>query len=187
MVKEIEAVYSEEGYCIVRHAVDENKIKTLQQLIAPIQKRKRKVHLLGQPMIVEAVHQVVKPIFSNIGITVDKLEELYLLVAKTSQLVKLGWHRDAKVGNGIHSFQLPLLPGDNIHQIVPGTHLREINEAEILARNAGGKDMPNAIRIDLAAGDILLRSPFLFHRGYSVQGVERLTFVGTYSELTLGD
>lgn len=82
-------------------------------------------------------------------------------------------------------FQLPLLLGDNIHQVVPGTHSREINEDEIAARNAGGNAMPNALRIDLAVGDILLRSPVLFHRGYGLQGVDRLTSVGAMPKYPL--
>ena len=176
------AKYSDEGYCIVCQAIGTGTIEIFRQMVAPIKKRKRKVHLLDKHVIVDAVNQAVKPIFQTIDVRADELEELYLLVAKASHPVKLGWHKDAKVGDGVHSFQLPLLPGDNIHQVVPGTHLREINEAETLARNAGGNEMPNAIRIELAVGDILLRSPFLFHRGYSLQGVERLTFVGTYSE-----
>ena len=177
--------YSNAGYVIVREVVAADRVEQLQQLVATVHQRKRKIPLLDEQSIVVVVNEVVKPIFHNIAVPVNELVELYLLVAHAAHPVKLGWHRDAKVGKGVHSFQLPLLPGDNIHQVVPGTHRREFNDAEIAARNAGGNEMPNAVRIDLAVGDILLRSPFLFHRGYALAGVERLTFVGTYTEAAM--
>lgn len=181
--------YIENGFIVLRDVVTPAQITPLHRLVAPVEWQKRKVPLLHEQTIATAVDEIVKPLFARVAVEVDALVELYLLVAQASHIVRLGWHRDAKVsdpivGDGVHSFQLPLLPSDNIHQVVPGTHSREINEDEIAARNAGGNAMPNAARIDLAVGDILLRSPFLFHRGYGLQGIDRLTFVGTYAELS---
>lgn len=184
------AEYIEDGFIVLRDVVAPAQIMALHQLVAPLELQKHKIPLLGEQTIVTAVDEIVRPIIARVAVKIHALVELYLLVAQRSHIVKLGWHRDAKVsdpvvGDGLHSFQLPLLPGDNLHQVVPGTHLREINEDEIAARNAGGNAMPNAIRVDLDVGDMLLRSPFLWHRGYGLQGVDRMTFVGTYSELSI--
>lgn len=175
--------YRSAGYLILRQVVAPTQVEKLTQLVSWAAQPKRKVSLLANQPIVQRVDGIVVPLFQTVAIAVDELVELYLLVAQAAHVVKLGWHRDAKVGDGIHSFQLPLLPGDNIHQVVPGTHARAINAAEIAARNAGGNAMPNAVRIELTVGDILLRSPFLLHRGYGLQGVDRLTLVGTYAEV----
>lgn len=174
--------YSTLGYCIIRNAFKLDKIEKLRQAIPPFNERKRRVTLFDDSVTVEAINAAVKPVFKDIQVNVNELVELFLLITQAPNTVKLGWHKDKQRGNGVHSFQLPLLAGDNIHQLVPSTHIREINEAEVSARNAGGNAMPNAVRIDLAVGDILLRSPFILHRGYSLKGINRLTFVGTYSD-----
>jgi hypothetical protein len=124
---------------------------------------------------------LIRPLFLEAGVALTEMVELYALAALDGKSVKLGWHKDRPAGGGIHSFQLPLLDGDCFHELVPASHLRELTDSEIRARNAGGEGMPGAIQIALNRGDVLLRNPSILHRGFNPRGDERLTIVGTYT------
>ncbi len=133
---------------------------------------------MGETAVFQIIKTNIQPIIEQTGIDALILTDLYVLTAQAGHTVKLGWHKD--VTTGTHAFQLPLLTGDNIHQLVPKTHLREMNEAEIVSRNSGGEQMPNAIKIELRVGDILLRSPTILHRGYTKNSPDRKTIVGRF-------
>lgn len=127
----------------------------------------------------------------NVDITCT---DLGILFAGAGQSVKLGWHRDAG-GTSMKpdeyhaleqdaerscSFQAPLKPGDNFHELVPGTHKRLLTPDEAEARIDPKCGMPGAIRIHLEPGDILFRHTKILHRGTNPEGKERWTFVGDY-------
>lgn len=170
-----------DGYAIVQQCVPLPGVEELRLLVTAMNLNKRKPDLMGNAQLKQAVDDLLRPLFMDIGVQVARIVELSALIATNSRPVKLGWHKDRPPQNGIHSFQLPLLPGDRFHELVPGSHTRDLTAVEIAARNAGGSDMPGAVTIDLDVGDILLRSPFILHRGYNAHGVERLTIVGTYA------
>ena len=119
---------------------------------------------------------------------------LGVLFAGAGRSVKLGWHRDGG-GTDIKpdeqlaldadrlrscSFQAPLKAGDRFHELVPGTHLRRLNDEESEARVHPGSRMPGAVTIHLEPGDVLFRHAKVLHRGYNPEGIERWTFVGDY-------
>ena len=173
--------YLQDGYTIVRRCVPLDAVGELRSLVTAMNLNKRKPDLIGNPHLKQAVDDVLRPLFIDIGVQAETIQELSALIASNSRAVKLGWHRDRPPGNGRHAFQLPLLPGDHFHELVPGSHIRDLTDSEIAVRNAGGTHMPGAVAIELAIGDILLRSPLIFHRGYNPDGTERVTLVGTYT------
>lgn len=144
--------------------------------------RKRKLDLMGDDSVVQRTHNLLVPLLTELGFGSGEIVDLSALIATESKPVKLSWHRDRPRNGGIHSFQIPLLPGDKFHQLVPGSHKRALTPEEISARNSGGRYMPEALAISLDVGDVLLRSPLILHRGYNERGVERLTLVGALSE-----
>ena len=174
--------YSTDGYAIIRQSIPPDKIQVLQSIVSDINLNKRKVDLLQHTQLKDYVDALMRPLFSNINIAIHNLVELSALVANNAKPVKLGWHKDNIPGGGIHAFQIPLLPGDAFHQLVPGSQNRELIDDEITARNAGGQDMPGAVQIALDVGDVLIRSPFILHRGYNESGIDRFTIVGAFSE-----
>lgn len=180
-IMKIAKFYLANGYAIVRQCIPVESAAEIRLLVTAMDITKRKPNLIENAQLRQALDDMLKPLYAGMGIQVERLVELALLIATQSRPVKLGWHRDRPPDSGIHSFQLPLLPGDRFHELVPRSHNRELTAAEIAARNAGGQDMPGAVNIELDVGDILLRSPLIFHRGYNENGIERLTIVGTYA------
>ncbi|MEZ4870114.1 MAG: hypothetical protein R3C14_52785 [Caldilineaceae bacterium] len=175
------AEYLAGGYTVLRQCIPLQTSAEIRSLVTAMDLTKRKPDLMGNDQIRQSVDAALRPLYTSIGVPVTRLVELSLLIATDARPVKLGWHRDRPPDHGIHSFQWPLLPGDHFHELVPGSHNRALTEGEIAARNAGGHEMPGAVTIELAVGDILLRSPLIFHRGYNEYGVGRLTLVGTYN------
>jgi hypothetical protein len=176
----LHAEYVKEGYVILRDCIALVAIQQMRSILSAHDLRQRKPDLMGDTQLLAMLDALVRPLFQAVTIDVERLIELSALIATNGKSVKLGWHKDRPATGGRHAFQLPLLNGDAFHELVPGSHDRALTEAEVTARNAGGDGMPGAISIKLDRGDILLRSPFVLHRGYNPQGVERLTLVGTY-------
>lgn len=77
--------------------------------------------------------------------------------------------RDAVTGISLQ-LQIPLVPSDDL-QLVPGSHLRDYNDAErriILdddGKNSGTDDMPGALRLVMQTGDAAMFNPYGIHRG----------------------
>lgn len=174
--------YATEGYVVVRECISSESIQSLLSLVSDMNLNKRKLDLIGHGDLKTSVDALVRPLFLTLGIAVGDLVELSALVANNARPVKLGWHKDNIPGGGRHAFQIPLLPGDAFHQLVPGSQNRELTDDEITARNAGGQHMPGAVQITLDVGDVLIRSPFILHRGYNETGIDRFTIVGAFSE-----
>ncbi|MCB0095374.1 MAG: hypothetical protein KDE46_06610 [Caldilineaceae bacterium] len=175
------ASYLADGYTILRQSIPLAAVAALHPMVTAMDLTKRKPDLMRNGPLRLALDGLIPPLYAMQNVQVERLVEVALLIATQSRPVKLGWHRDRPPESGAHSFQLPLLPGDHFHELVPGSHSRELTAAEIAARNAGGHNMPGAITIELAVGDLLLRSPLIFHRGFNEHGIERLTLVGTYA------
>ncbi|MEZ4659228.1 MAG: hypothetical protein R2911_16825 [Caldilineaceae bacterium] len=136
---ELSESYLAEGYAIVRQCIPVDAAAEIRLLVTAMDITKRKPNLIENAQLRQALDDLLKPLYAKLGIQVERLVELALLIATQSRPVKLGWHRDRPPANGIHSFQLPLLPGDRFHELVPGSHDRELTDAEIAARNAGAR------------------------------------------------
>jgi ectoine hydroxylase-related dioxygenase (phytanoyl-CoA dioxygenase family) len=82
--------------------------------------------------------------------------------------------------------QIALVPSSDI-EIVPGTHLRWDNEEEYAIRCADGRvhnrsnSMPNALRVEMEAGDAVAFNPMALHRGRYHADKLRRTFMLTYT------
>lgn len=98
------------------------------------------------------------------------------------------WHRDCQYDHDIESQKRVIAETQVLHlrvplfdelgmELVPGTHKRWDNEEEFAVRHEeNGKlssdDLKNTVKIPLAAGDILLFSADMIHRG--LYGLDRL-------------
>ena len=173
--------YANDGYIVLRQCVQPQQIRSLTSLVEKMDLNRRKPNLMGNDELIARINAIMRRRFGDIETAVGELVELAALVAKNGKPVKLGWHKDRPQAGGRHAFQLPLLAGDRFHELVPGSHSRDLTQGEIAARNAGGETMPGCVTIELAIGDVLLRSPFILHRGYNQHGINRLTIVGAYS------
>jgi ectoine hydroxylase-related dioxygenase (phytanoyl-CoA dioxygenase family) len=105
------------------------------------------------------------------------------------QAYKQGWHRDlGKPGAPdeveflrLHhgkcvQFNAPLLEDDHYLNIVPFSHLRASTQEEMDASAAGEKaNMPEAMVVELSAGDIVYYNANLWHRGWNPEGNLRWT------------
>ncbi len=113
------------------------------------------------------------------------------------------WHRDAQFlcpdeedekkmvaergpeGRSIQ-LQIALVPSSDI-EIVPGTHLRWDTDEEYAIRCADGRvnnrsnHMPNALRVEMEAGDAVAFNPMALHRGRYHTDKLRRTFMLTYT------
>ena len=105
------------------------------------------------------------------------------------QAYQQGWHRDlGKPGapdevEGLRKhhgtfvqFNAPLLEDDHYLNIVPRSHLRASSKEEMAASAAGIEaDMPEAMVVELNAGDIAYYNANLWHRGWNPEGAMRWT------------
>ena len=110
-----------------------------------------------------------------------------LLVSTERKPYHINWHRDsvrdgevplerliAKLRNSV---QLNgALYDDDTLFIVPGSHRREITDAEWhILQNSPKADMPNQIAVQLKTGDIVFYNSSLLHKGYNRSGAIRQT------------
>lgn len=82
-------------------------------------------------------------------------------------------------------FQVPLLPYDQFLQVVPGSHLRPANAAEINASTGDwdGADFPGMVTIEPQPDDIVYRHTNMIHRGCNPDGKPRRVLIsGLWAE-----
>lgn len=79
----------------------------------------------------------------------------------------------------------PLLPGDDVLQVVPGSAARQATAAELAAAEQSwhdpmSVDMPGAIEVRLEPGDVVYYDNTILHRGHNPSGKARLTIHNAY-------
>ena len=137
------------------------------------------VESLGHPQILDIIE-------SLIGARL-RYHLCTLLVSPERKPYHINWHRDsardgevplehlmARLRSGV---QLNgALYDDETLYIVPGSHRREITDAERhILRNSPKADMPNQMAVKLEAGDIVFYNSSLLHKGNSKSGAKRQT------------
>eukprot|EP01052_Picozoa_sp_SAG31_P030545 SAG31_NODE_3140_length_4629_cov_2.504636_5_plen_415_part_00 len=114
------------------------------------------------------------------------------------------WHRDfhpdqskhvqdegawLQIRQAIHGkviqMNAPLLPGDDVLQVLPGSHSRVPTADELAAVEASWRDpehvlMPGAIDVRLEPGDVVYYDNTILHRGHNPAGRPRLTIHNAY-------
>ncbi|MBP1989346.1 phytanoyl-CoA dioxygenase family protein [Paenibacillus eucommiae] len=95
------------------------------------------------------------------------------------------WKGDYSQGYGLQ-FQIALVDNDDV-EFVPYSGNRYDSPEEAYIRLAGQKShnledgMPNALRVELKAGDALIFNPFGLHRGRYYKEIPRRTLMLTYT------
>ncbi|MCH8289972.1 phytanoyl-CoA dioxygenase family protein [Candidatus Poribacteria bacterium] len=110
-----------------------------------------------------------------------------LLVSSEQKPYHINWHRDSARDGEVPLERLlarlkshvqlnGALYDDETLYIVPGSHRREITDAEReILRNSPKADMPNQMAVKLQAGDIVFYNSSLLHKGYNKSGAKRQT------------
>lgn len=110
---------------------------------------------------------------------------LKILWAPTASEYDLIWHRDIgdqysdlvkyKPGRNDHiQFNAALEP-DSSFIVIPGSHRRDLTEAEKAQLRTGTGELPGQIRVELNPGDIVFMDAHAYHRGQADQGAPRLS------------
>jgi hypothetical protein len=138
------------------------------------------VESLGNPQILDVIEDLI-------GDRV-RYHLCTLLVSSERKPYHINWHRDTNFKDG----EVPLgqllarlkshvqlngaLYDDGALYIVPGSHRRELTDAErAVIRNSPKGDMPNQMAVELAPGDIVFYNANLLHKGYNRSGAKRQT------------
>lgn len=114
-----------------------------------------------------------------------------MLASGAGRPYRLAWHRDVgKPGapdevdylrrhhGRLIQLNAPIHGADRYLQVVPGSHLRASTPQEIAVAAAGAEappDMPDALIVEMAPGDILYYNANLWHRGWNPGGDQRWT------------
>ncbi len=110
-----------------------------------------------------------------------------LLVSSEQKPYHINWHRDASPDGEVpietllnrlrsHVQLNGALYDDETLYIVPGSHRRELTEAErTVLQQTPKAAMPNQLTVKLKAGDIVFYNSSLLHKGYNLDGSKRQT------------
>ena len=110
-----------------------------------------------------------------------------LLVSSEQKPYHINWHRDASPDGEVpletllnrlrsHVQLNGALYDDETLYIVPGSHRRELTDAErAVIQQTPKADMPNQLVVKLKAGDIVFYNSSLLHKGYNIDGSKRQT------------
>ena len=137
------------------------------------------VESLGHPQILDVIESLIG--------TRLRYHLCTLLVSPEHKSYHINWHRDSAPDGEVprerllsrlrSSVQLNgALYDDETLFIVPGSHRREITEAERhIIQNSPKADMPDQMPVQLKAGDIVFYNSSLLHKGYNRSGTIRQT------------
>ena len=110
-----------------------------------------------------------------------------LLVSSEQKPYHINWHRDASPDGEVpletllnrlrsHVQLNGALYDDETLYIVPGSHRRELTDAErAVLQQTPKAAMPNQLVVELKAGDIVFYNSSLLHKGYNLDGSKRQT------------
>ena len=110
-----------------------------------------------------------------------------LLVSSEQKPYHINWHRDASPDGEVpletllnrlrsHVQLNGALCDDETLYIVPGSHRRELTDAErTVLQQTPKAAMPNQLTVKLKAGDIVFYNSSLLHKGYNLDGSKRQT------------
>ena len=137
------------------------------------------VKSLGHPQILDVIESLIG--------TQLRYHLCTLLVSPEYKPYHINWHRDSARDGEVPRERLiaklrsgaqlnGALYDDETLTIVPGSHRREITEAERhILQNSPKADMPNQMAVQLKAGDIVFYNSSLLHKGYNRSGTIRQT------------
>ena len=137
------------------------------------------VDALAQPQILDVIEALIGERL--------KYHLCTLLVSSEQKPYHINWHRDASPDGEVpletllnrlrsHVQLNGALYDDETLYIVPGSHRRELTDAErAVLQQTPKAAMPNQLVVELKAGDIVFYNSSLLHKGYNLDGSKRQT------------